>query len=229
MTRIHMISGILVAALVGCTDSPAPKEPGPTNLTQPTSPPATSGSTDTTFDHQNDLDVDPFALLAQMQEDGPPEFSARLHSCPKMKYQTIGRLLASRGIDLGNANPDSAGNIWSSSDQALGVANYAARVPEQTELTTASAAKLFDIFVAAAPEIIANMPNRAECMIGGVGTQMFDASGQCTLDGISCLIGSPATLTHVQLCNVILTQASTPELGKIIAVASLAAAAHTCE
>src|SRR4029077_7768743 len=97
------------------------------------------------------------------------------------------------------------------------------------ELTTASAAKLFDIFTAAAPEIIAGMPLRAECTVGGVAAKMFNDAGQCTIDGITCLIGVPATAAHLDLCNSILSKASTPELGQIIAVAPLAAAAHTCE
>jgi hypothetical protein len=194
----------------------------------PTAPPGTAGDEETTFDHDNQY-KDPWEILEQREQEGPPEFSARLHSCPKMRYGTIGRVLTSRGVDLGAQANTSAGFIYRTSDQALGVANYGARVPESTELTTASAAKLFDIWVAAAPEIIANMPNRAECQVGGVGAKMFNDQGQCTADGITCLIGYPATATHLELCNQILASASTPERGRIIAVASLAAAAHTCE
>lgn len=225
-TFAYLLSAVLLA---GCTpDATTNRGPDDEPILPPTAPPATSGNEDTTFDHMNDQDVDPWELLARMEEEGPPEFSSRLHSCPKMKYATIGRVLASRGVDLA-AGGTTAGGIWTDSDQALGVANYAARAPEAIDLTTASAAKLFDIWVAAAPEIIANMPNRPECMVGGVGTSFFNASGQCTADGISCLIGLPATLNHVQLCNVVVTSASTPELGQTIAVAALASAAHTCE
>jgi hypothetical protein len=146
-----------------------------------------------------------------------------------MKYATIGNLLASRGVDVGNQTGLSAGQIYQTSDQALGVANYAARQRENLELTTAAASKLFDIFVQAAPEIIANMPNRPECQVGGVGAQLFNAQNQCEADGITCLIGVPATASHIELCNLTVSKASDVETGKKMAVAALLAAAHTCE
>ena len=230
-TTKNILAGIVLATalgMIGCAADPQPG-PGPDDYEPPpTAPPPTSGNEDTTFDHDNTT-TDPFELLAQQGEEGPPEYSSRLHSCPKMRYVTIGRLLASRGVDTGDATELSAGQIYSDADQALGVANYAARIPENTELTTSSAAKLFDIFVAAAPEIIANMPSQESCTVGGVGARMFNDLGQCTPDGISCLIGLPATPAHLELCNIIINDASTPERGQIIAVAALAAAAHTCE
>jgi hypothetical protein len=220
---------VLALALGACASQAGPGTGDDDEVVPPpTAPPATSGDQDTTFDHDNSQDLDPWELLERMEEEGPPDFQARLHSCPKMKYRTIGRVLASRGIDLAGGG-DSAGAIYSRSDQALGVANYGARVPEATDLTTASAAKLFDIWVAAAPEIIANMPSRTECMVGGVGTSMFNAQGQCTVDGITCLIGVPATTTHIDLCNQIILSASSTQVGQTIAVAALGSAAHTCE
>lgn len=196
----------------------------------PTDPPAGNGAggTDNTFNHP-DTQVDVWTLLERLQAEGPPKYTARVHSCPKIRYATIGRLLASRGVDIGNATDLSAGELYNDGDQALGVANYAARARENIDLTTAGASKLFDIFVAAAPEIIANMPSRTECQIGGVGAQMFDAGNACTADGISCLLGVPATASHIELCNLTVQKASDPETGKKMAVAVLAAAAHTCE
>ena len=96
---------------------------------------------------------------------------------------------------------------------------------ETIDIGLATTAKLFDIFVQAAPEIIANMPARAEC--GGV--QLFDASDHCVARGISCLIGVPATAQHVAICNETITRAADVDSGKRLAVAVLAAAAHTCE
>ena len=233
LTTKNILAGIVLATalgMMGCaSDSQMPEPEDPqTPATPPTAPPPTSGNEDTTFDHDNSS-ADPFDLLAQQGEEGPPEYSSRLHSCPKMRYTSIGRLLSSRGVDIGNTVELSAGQIYGEADQALGVPNYAARIPETTELTTSSAAKLFDIFVAAAPEIIANMPNVEACQIGGVGARMFNDLGQCTPDGISCLIGLPAKPAHLELCNIIVNDATSPERGQIIAVAALAAAAHTCE
>jgi hypothetical protein len=232
MTTYTTIRSLILASLVavGCaSDGTEPPEGPEDPVAPPTAPPATTGNEDTTYDHDNTAAQDPFELLAQMEEEGPPEFSARLHSCPKVKYGTVGRILASRGVNTGSTVELSAGQIYGDADQALGVANYAARISETTDLTTASAAKLFDIFVAAAPEIIAEMPNRPECTVAGVGARMFNDAGQCSPDGISCLIGLPATPGHVELCNQIVNNASTPEQGRVIAVAALAAAAHTCE
>ncbi len=190
--------------------------------------PTAAGGVEGTFDHMNG-DVDIWDVLRRMQEEGPPRFAARAHGCPKMKYRTLGRVLASRGVDLQSMDPASAGRLWREADQALGAPNYAARIAEAPDLTTASASKMFDIFVAAAPEIIANLASRPECTVGGVPAAMFNAQGQCTADGVTCLLGVPAQGAHLELCNRILGQASTPERGRIIAVAALMAAANTCE
>lgn len=187
-----------------------------------------SGGDDNTFDHPNSM-PDIWDLIDRMADEGPPEYSSRVHSCPKMRYSTIGRVLESRGVDLSANGEIEAGFMYTSSDQALGAPNYGARARENLELTTASASKLFDIFVQAAPEVIAAMPERAECTVGDEGARMFNDANQCTADGIACLLGVPATAGHVELCNEMVTRASTIEIGKNIAVAALLAAAHTCE
>lgn len=187
-----------------------------------------SGGEDNTFDHP-DSTPDPWELLERMQEQGPPEYSSRVHSCPKMRYETIGNVLASLGVDLSAAGELSAGRMWRTSDQALGAPNYGARARENLELTTASASKLFDIFSQAAPEIIAAMPTLEHCTVGGQPARMFNEFGQCTPDGISCLLGVPAEASHLEICNELVTRASTPEKGQVLAVAALLSAAHTCE
>jgi hypothetical protein len=222
---------LLLVAAGGCLGDGGARSPDPDPGSQSpgTTPPPTTGDEDTTFDHDNTTSVDPFELLDNLANEGPPEVRARFHSCAKIRYRTIGRLLGSRGVDLASTGQFAAGNIYNNSDQALGVANYGARIPETTELTTASAAKLFDIFVAAAPEIIAQMPNRPDCQIGGVGVSLFNADGQCLPDGITCLMGKPATINHIELCNSFVAAAASPDEGRIIATAAMAAAAHTCE
>jgi len=188
----------------------------------------TAGDVDTTFNHENEhLDV--WDLLARLQDEGPPEYSAHLHACPKVKYATLGRILASRGVNLASNADGSAGRMYRESDQALGVANYAARVPEASELSAATASKLFDIFVAAAPEIISAMPTLPACTVGGAASRVFNAQGQCEPNGLTCLMGVPAQAGHVEICNRIVARASTPEVGRTLAVAALLAAAHTCE
>lgn len=226
MTTKHLtpiLLGILFAAAAGCTgEELAPPEANP--LPEGNA----SGGEDNTYDHPG-TNIDPFELLERLRQEGPERYRARVHSCPKMKYDTMGTVLASRGVDLGATAALSAGALWRGSDQALGAPNYGARQREARELSTATASKLFDIFVQAAPEIIAAMPGRAECTVAGVGASMFNAENQCSADGIACLIGVPATPSHLELCNLTVSRASDVEKGKLIAVASLLAAAHTCE
>jgi len=200
----------------------------------PTAPSEAVGSDEAnTFDHMQALDYeDPFSILDRLQKEGPPTYSARLHSCPKLRYATLGRILASRGVNVANATMLSAGAIYRASASALGDANYGARVAELTESTTTTAVKMFDIWVAAAPEIIANMPNATGCLVNGAagsGPQFFDATDNCTADGIACLTGFPATQAHLDVCSRLVRDATTPAKGKLIAVAALAAATHTCE
>jgi hypothetical protein len=207
-------------ACVGGDPSTPETQPNPV-------PGGASGGEDNTFDHP-DTQPDIWELYERMQEEGPPKYTARVHSCPKVRYRTLGNLLTSRGVDLAGG-ADTAGSSYMTSGQALGRPNYGARKRENLDLTTASASKLFDIFVQAAPEIITTMPSRPECMIDGVGATMFNDLGQCSADGITCLLGVPATAAHLELCNATVTNASDPTKGKAMAVALLAAAGHTCE
>lgn len=192
----------------------------------------TSGNESNTFDHENDA-PDPFEVLSRYQEQGPPEVAARLHSCQKVRYETLGTLLRQLGVDLQrnapNGQPRTAGQLYRGGAGALGAPNYQARISEAIELTTSGATKLFDVFVQAAPEIIAAMPNNDHCKKAGAAVSMFDDNGKCTLDGISCLTGVAATQAQKDLCDQVLTEASSPQIGQAIAVASILAAAHTCE
>lgn len=173
--------------------------------------------------------VDPWDELDRIQREGPPRYTSRVHGCPKMRYATLGSLIASRGVNLAAPGPVSAGRIWSTGRAALAASNYAARIRENVDLGLATASKVFDIYVQAAPEIIANLPLRPACQIAGVGAVLFDAAGRCDADGISCLIGVPATQQHLDICNQTIARASDAATGKQLAVAVLAAAAHTCE
>jgi hypothetical protein len=192
-------------------------------------PGSAAGDTGNTFDHP-DNQVDPFEVLQRIQEEGPPEVSSKLHSCQKVKYATLGTMLTQLGVNLNaTATPPSAGQLYKGGAGAMGAPNYGARVAETVELTTAGATKLFDIFTGAAKEVIAAMPTLDHCKLNGVATQMFDASGKCTLAGITCLQGAPASQAQVDLCNQAVSEASTPQIGQTIAVATILAAQHTCE
>ena len=233
MTKLAQLLSMLMlttaVACVGVGDEQAPDPDAPADQPGDEPPPGSaSGGEDNTFDHPGAA-PDPWELLSRMQEEGPAKYSSRVHSCPKMRYATVGRLLDALGVDLSADGELSAGRMWRTSDQALGAPNYAARARENLELTTASASKLFDIFVQAAPEIIAAMPTLEHCTVGGQPARMFNDFDQCTPDGISCLLGVPAQPGHLEVCNEMVQRASSIETGKTMAVAALLAAAHTCE
>jgi hypothetical protein len=222
MTRNTTLATLVLLAAAACAAEDGPETP--TELPEGNA----TGGEGNTFDHP-DTQLDVWELLERLQAEGPPKYTSRVHSCSKVRFDTLGRLLASRGVDVGNPADLSAGQLYRSGDQAMGAPNYGARSRENIELTTAGASRLFDIFVAAAPEIIANLPNRPECQIGGVGAQLFNESNQCLAEGITCLIGYPATASHIEVCNLTVQRAADLQSGQRMAVAVLAAAAHTCE
>jgi hypothetical protein len=195
---------------------------------------AFEGGENNTFDHDNDLSAnggtDPFEILKQRQEEGPPEIRTRLHSCQKPQIAAIGNMLVDFGVDLNaTANPDTAGELFQAGQDALGAANYLSRSGETITWTNSGSTKMQDIWVQAADEIIAAMPNVAHCQVAGIGVEMFDENDQCVEDAVTCLIGRPASADHLAICNHIVATADTPDEGKSLAVAAMVAAAHTCE
>jgi hypothetical protein len=172
---------------------------------------------------------DPWLELERTQREGPPRYASRVHGCPKMRVATTGNVLASRGVNLASTTTLSAGQIYRSSAAALGAPNYQARIRETIDLGVATAAKMFDIYVQAAPEIIANLPNRVECQKNGAPAQLFDSANRCVASGFSCLMGVPAEAEHLAICNETVKRAADVDTGKRMAVALLAASAHTCE
>jgi hypothetical protein len=195
-----------------------------------TDPDSLAGGPGATFSHQaspvgadNGL-TDPIQKAMDDQAVGSPEVVARMHGTQKVQYVSLGNILTDLGVNLTNQTAGSAGSLYKSGVQALGTPNYANRVPEQIVPSTSSLAKEFDIFTAAAPEVIANIAMSKRCP--GV---VLVTNNQFSADGISCLIGKPARPEHIALANQLVTEATTPQLGIEIAVATLLAAAHTSE
>lgn len=219
----NLFSVAFVAVLAGC---------GGLDETDPTDNPGgggdTAGGEENTYDHDNS-GFDPFELLDKLEKQGPPRYTARVHSCPKIRYETLGRVMTSLGINVGNTAALSAGQLYRDGDNALGAPNLQNRIRENLNITTSGASREFDIFAAAADEVITNLPTLARCQVGGVGPQMFDANNACRADGITCLIGVPATAAHIDFCNITVSNASDPAVGRRLAVAALLAAAYTCE
>lgn len=251
---VHQHGGALIGLLValsatvavGCVDDPKQFVPdekpdvvdpdvclGQSCVPVDPDPPAT-GNENNTHDHMGDLSEtarDPFQILAERQEEGPPDVRSRLHSCQKIQVATLRNILTSLGVNIEDPDSDipNAGQLYRQGQGALGAANYDGRVGESITWSAAGAAKLFDVWVQAAPEIIANVSTVPQCQVDGVGPEMFNASNECNADAISCITGRPATPEHVALCNSIVQTASDPAKGKNIAVATLLAANHSCE
>ena len=141
-------------------------------------------------------------------------------------------------LPIGRPGAGSAGDLYQNGGDALGVAKFDAREAETYFQTTASATKLFDIFIMAAPEIITNISSATLaplCTYNGVNKPMFDpTSGACVYESASCIMGRPATADDLALCNNVLAQADPTVTNDLvikqnIAVAMLLSAAHTCE
>jgi hypothetical protein len=152
-------------------------------------------------------------------------------------------------LDVGNNSPDAkdgycvskpstAGYLYFSGKDALGVPKLDSRLSEKDEHSTASAMRLMDIFVQSAPQIIMNIGNSLKapaCTLNGKNRPMFDPSdGSCVEESVSCLIGQPATEDHMLLCNLIVQKANPGDQTDLtkkrnIAVAVLLSAAHSCQ
>jgi|GEM_PF-941962 hypothetical protein len=194
------------------------------------------------FDHTNDPgesgQKDPFEILKERAEEGPPQIRTRLHSCGKIPYSSLGAFLSSRGVNTKSITPKSAGLLYQSGGDALGVAKFDAREGERLFHTTAGATKLFDIFVQSASEIIQNITDPAKapaCVLNGVSNPMFDAGdGSCVRESLSCIMGRPAREEDLILCDLMVAQANPNDMAdvarkRVIAVAAFLSAAHTCE
>lgn len=221
MTRFGYTLAILASTVLAsaCTD----EVPTDENLPPPGS---TSGSEDTTFDHDNDY-ISPWELLDRLTKEGPPRYTSRVHSCSKVRYTTLGNVLSSIGVNTANNTALSAGNLYTTGANAMGQPNYANRIRENIAITTSGASRLFDIFAAAADEIQTAFENGtiARCP----NAQLFDAANTCRPEGITCLIGTPATSRHLDYCNLTVSMASNATVGRRLAVAAMLAAAYTCE
>ncbi len=216
---------ILVASL-GLTAGACTAE----EIPDPNAPPpgSTSGGEDTTFDHMND-GISPWELVDRLNKEGPPRYTSHVHSCPKVRYRTFGAVLSSVGVNVASTTNLSAGQLYTSGDNAMGAPNFANRIRENIAITTSGASRAFDIFAAAATEIINAVPTLTRCEVNGQPAALFNASNQCEASGITCILGVPALAAHLDLCNLTIARASTPEVGKRLAVATMMAAAYTCE
>jgi len=224
MSRFGYTLAILASSVLAsaCTDDLTP-------INNPPPAGSTSGDQSTTFDHDNS-GISPWELLDRLTQEGPPKYTSHMHSCAKVRYKTLGNVLTSLGVNAANTTALSAGDLYTNGFNALGGPNYANRIRENIGITTSGASREFDIFAAASDEIIAAFGNpQSALMTRCPGAVLFDANNTCQPSGITCLIGTPATSSHLDFCNKTITSASDVPTGERLAVAAMLAAAYTCE
>lgn len=223
-SKIMMGLGLAVA-LIGPSCAPPADAPPPPPVVNPEN--NASGGPEEAFYHE-----DPVGDIFADGRQVPASIGARMHACGKVRYSVLGKVLATRGVNMANTAADSAAVLYKSGNLSLGAPSYASRSGEPDRNTTGGMTRLFDILIAAADEIIANMPNRPECQVGGVGAKLFNG-GKCDADGFACLLGMPVSPLHVQLCNDMLSDAQrsgiAPATAQRLAVAAMAAPTYLCD
>lgn len=228
---------IVLAAAAGCADEDS-EAGGQAATPRVVAPDQTAGGDEeSTFNHAHESVggengvTDIKARQAEEATIGSPEEVAHLHGVQKISYAALGKMLGDFGVELSpsgtgadESGPLTAAELYTDGKQALGAPIYASRTPEMMVPSTSALAKEYDIFIAAAPEIIANIGQSKRCP----GVVLVE-NQRLTSDGISCLIGKPATAEHVALANKMVGEAANPDQGISIAVATLLAAAHISE
>jgi hypothetical protein len=173
--------------------------------------------------------TDPKTAAVQAAQLGTPDQVARMHGTQKIQYAMLGSFLTDLGVTMtastgGGSGVATAGDLYVQGSSALGAPLYGSRTPEMIIPSTAALAKEYDVFMAAAAEIMTGAASSTRCP-----SVVLISNGELTQDGISCLIGKPATADHVSLAQAIVAGASDATTGQQIAIATLLAAAHISE
>jgi len=116
---------------------------------------------------------DPSLLANRAYDEGPIEVASQKHSCEKMKFDIIGKLLMGRGVAITSGtnpaslpvtatstcpgtsapNTDTAAFVYCTSRLTLGLPQYAARLGEATTISSGTGTKMMDLYATAATEI----------------------------------------------------------------------------
>lgn len=226
---------VAMLGLIGCqngTTTPDPNQqmPPPDTTVQP---PVSNGDSTKSFDHDDILGNigNPFADGRQVL----PSDGQRMHVCGKIMYDVLGTILTTRGVNTANATADSAGVLYRSGSNIMGVANYPARVAEADRNSTGGVTRMFDMFLAVADEMVTTTnPNGSITGTGCPGTALFLADNSCNADGFACLLGAPLTSVQLMECtNAVKRIASLTSndfiRAKRMTVATIASSAYLCD
>lgn len=162
----------------------------------------------------------------------PVEVGERMHACGKLQYAALGRILQSRGVNIANTAMFSAGQLYTSGNLVIGVANYPARVSESDRNTTGGIVRLYDILIAAAEELLPdpttdNLSKSAAC----AGVSLYNADNTCNPAGFGCFMGVPPTDAQIKLCNEMVKDPFDANIlnRKRLAVAAMASPIFLCD
>ncbi|MFO0675586.1 MAG: hypothetical protein U0169_03570 [Polyangiaceae bacterium] len=185
---------------------------------------------------------------------GSVSLTAKNYGCTPISYRTAGLLLNDLGLKLaidplsnpilpaatGNNNGNNMGNnnnngtptasqaAYTAARASFGVADFPNRSAESTTIGTAQLAKMGDLFIEAAPEIIANFALSPRC--GGIS--LFDPTGHPSREGLTCIGGQVASADAVQLAGQLMdravAQGMTQQGAQELVVAGYLSAQFTC-
>lgn len=175
--------------------------------------------------------------------------TARNYGCGPLGYRQAGQLLVGLGVKvkiesltyplpaagaMPPANPPpgdkpgAAQTAYTAARSSFGIADYANRNPEATQVGTAQLAKMGDLFIQAAPEILANFATAPRC--GGV--TLLDGSSHFTREALSCIGGEVATDDQVKLAGQLIdravAQGMTQQGAQELVIAGYLSAQFTC-
>lgn len=232
--------GLLTMGVGSCGDSTTPPEQMMMMETPP--PEVVPMNPEMAFDHDGILGSvgDVFADGQQV----PVEKSQRMHSCGKVTYPTLGRILSTRGVSItaGAQCPDAAGafdctagSLFVNGNLVLGIANFPARVPESDRNSTGGIVKMQDIMIAAAEALVTTGNANGAFAVGTVceGSALYNAGtpATCNADGFACFVGVPLTQGQLTLCNQMVADPTNtdPIVAKRLTLAALASSIYLCD
>jgi hypothetical protein len=225
---ITVLAGLLAACATEDSGPGQLDENNPVNNPNNRETAKDPSATGSTANHNNDSTGDPSGgntdntaqKIENDQRVGGPDVVSRLHACGKISTITLGNYLLSRGLPQNGR----AYQAFTAGIQSLGAPSYGARVPEAAFPSISAHSKMFDISVLAAQEIITGMKTSTACP----GVDLVSTDGKSlTKDGISCLIGAPATNIHVEQAAAAIAENATD--GAKIAVAAIIQSTIVCE
>lgn len=137
-----------------------------------------------------------------------PAVGEKLHSCGKIRFNVLTKILSTRGVNVTNTVVNSAGQLLNTKTQPVwGVPNFPGRLPETIRDTTSSLVSLHDLLIAAAEEWVTATNTDGTYAMGTAcsGAKLFNSGGTCDKDGFACLMGATPAQRQMDVCDSMVT------------------------